>query len=150
MIRKLFLALVFSCLASSAMAARGGLGMGFNPGPAAGATSVTVEGPVVASITDPIAANVTETALATPTVADVTSTATSASVTAAVGRVWISIQNKAATESAFVYPGETATPGYGIEVHAGTTLSRAWGPTVAVSYVSTGSVPLLIDQEVTP
>lgn len=149
MIRRLFLVLVFVGLASSAMAARGGLGMGFDSGPAP-AGAVTITGSVVASITDPIAANITETALGAPTVEDVTSTSTSASVTAAVGRVWISLQNKAATESAFVYPGETATPGYGIEVHAGTTLSRAWGPTVPVSYVSTGSVPLLIDQEVTP
>ncbi len=147
--RRLNIVLAFLCLATSAMAARGGLGMGFDPGPAP-AGAVTVTGSVIASITDPVAANVTETALGVPTVEDVTSTATSASVTAAVGRVWISIQNKAATESAFIYPGETATPGYGIEVHAGTTLSRAWGPTVPVSYVSTGSVPLLIDQEVTP
>jgi len=88
--------------------------------------------------------------LATPTITNVDSTATSATVSNIANRLFLVVQNNAATESAFVDVGLVATPGFGIEIFAGSSILRPWSSDVAVSYASTGTVPLTIDQEVQP
>lgn len=91
-----------------------------------------------------------DTALATPTCSELTSTATAATVAAASNRLWIVIQNKAATESVYVNFDTVATPGFGLEIFAGSSIEYPLGSTCAVSYASTGSVPIFVIQGVRP
>lgn len=88
--------------------------------------------------------------LATPTITDAISVSTPSVFTAAADRSYVVIQNKHATESCYVVPGITATPGYGIEVFGGSSITRAWDSDVTFSVVSTNSVPICIDEEVRP
>lgn len=87
--------------------------------------------------------------LATPTITTVNAAAT-AFVTNTANRAYIIIQNQGATETVYVYPGATATPGQGIAVYAGGSILRAWDSDVQVSYAATTTTQIVIDQEVRP
>lgn len=87
--------------------------------------------------------------LATPTITTVNA-ATTATVTNAAKRAYIIIQNQGATETVYVYPGATATPGESIAVYAGSSITRPWGSDVQVSYAASTTTQIVIDQEVRP
>jgi hypothetical protein len=89
-------------------------------------------------------------ALATPTFTEVSCSATPTTISPASKRAYVVIQNKHATESAYVYPGLIATPGWGIEIKAGGSVTRAWDSSTYFSVVSTNTVPIVCEQGVTP
>jgi hypothetical protein len=89
--------------------------------------------------------------LATPTIQTVSLAGlASGTVVNISNRAFIVIQSKTATETIYVYPGLTATPGLGMALFPGSSIKRPWGSSVAVSYAASTAFTLVTDQEVLP
>ncbi len=85
-----------------------------------------------------------------PFTQDLESSATASTVANIANRSWICIQNKSTSEPVFINNDTVATPGYGLKLFPGGSFTRAWGAGVPVTFVSTNSAMIFVDQEVSP
>jgi hypothetical protein len=85
-----------------------------------------------------------------PTITDGTADTVPVAVAPIANRAYVCIQNHAATESVWIYPAALATPGMGLQVYAGSQITRAWGSGVTFSYVASTPCFITIDEEVLP
>jgi len=85
-----------------------------------------------------------------PFTQDLESSAIASTVANIANRSWICIQNKSTAEPVFINNDTVATPGYGLKLFPGGSFTRAWGAGVPVTFVSTNSAMIFVDQEVSP
>lgn len=85
-----------------------------------------------------------------PFTQDLESSAIASTVANIANRSWICIQNKSTSEPVFINNDTVATPGYGLKLFPGGSFTRAWGAGVPVTFVSTNSAMIFVDQEVSP
>lgn len=125
------------------------------------ATGTTITSTTIATDSTGIALAVASAALSTAvtlstdtailgvaTCSEVIVTGTSQLLASMASRLFISIQNKAATESCYINPGgTTATPGMGFEIKAGDTFERDDGPLIPYPIVCTTTASIAVGQE---